>query len=148
MVPTCSVTLALGLAGCEEELGPERFPTASVSGVIVEGGKPVAGGWVEFIPVDGTRGNQRSARIGPDGGFHADRVAVGRNALRLVNAPIQMPRGSALFGQYTTPLRRVVGEHLEAPLKIDLLEEAARYQANRPRPVTAERGTEGPGAAP
>ncbi|HMF35840.1 MAG TPA: hypothetical protein VKF17_04345, partial [Isosphaeraceae bacterium] len=37
-------------SGCSEELGPERFPTTRVAGVVVEGGRPIAGGWIEFIP--------------------------------------------------------------------------------------------------
>ncbi len=61
--------LLLGLLapGCSEELGPERFPTTRVAGIVVEGGRPVAGGWIEVIPTDGTVGNIRSARIGTDG---------------------------------------------------------------------------------
>ena len=55
--------------------------------------------------MDGTVGNLRSARIQPDGSFEADAVAVGENALRLVNAPIRMPGGDQLFGQFTTPIR-------------------------------------------
>jgi hypothetical protein len=132
--------------GCGSALGPERFRTAKVSGRIVEGRDPIKGGWIEFMPVDGTVGNQRSARIQADGSFEADKVAVGENALRLVNAPIQLPRGAQLFGAFTTPIRRVISEHQAAPLKIDLIEEAVRYQAMQSRPP--DRSPVQPGAAP
>ena len=132
--------------GCDSALGPERFRTVKVSGRIVEGRDPVKGGWIEFIPVDGTIGNQRSARIQADGWFEADKVAIGENALRLVNAPIHLPGGTQLFGAFTTPVRRVISEHQAAPLKIDLIEEAVRYQAMQPRPT--DRNPVQPGAAP
>ncbi|MGZ3433833.1 MAG: hypothetical protein ACXWN0_18690 [Isosphaeraceae bacterium] len=129
--------LLLGLlaAGCSEELGPERFPTTRVAGIVVEGGRPVAGGWIEFIPTDGTVGNIRSARIGRDGSFQADRVAIGENVIRLVNAPINMPGGEKLFGQFSSPVRRKIPLEPNGRLAIDLLEEAVRYQATRPRPA-------------
>jgi hypothetical protein len=134
--------------GCSEELGPERFPTTRVAGAVVEGGKAVAGGWIEFIPIEGTTGKIRSARIGADGSFQADRVAVGENAIRLVNAPIQLRGGAQLFGQFSTPLRRVIPDRPEGPLKIDLLEEAVRYQAKRSRPAENSSRESGPGAGP
>jgi hypothetical protein len=132
--------------GCGSALGPERFRTVKVSGRIVEGLDPVKGGWIEFIPVDGTTGNQRSARIQADGSFKADKVAVGENALRLVNAPVRLPGGAQLFGAFTTPIRRVISEHQTAPLVIDLIEEAVRYQAMQPRPT--DRNPMQPGVAP
>lgn len=115
--------------GCHEELGPEHFVTTRVSGRIKEGDRPLSGGWIEFLPVNGTVGNQRSARIQPDGTFRAEKVAVGENALRLVNAPIRLPRGNLIFGTYTTPLRRRIPEGASPPLAIDLFEEAFRYQS-------------------
>jgi hypothetical protein len=122
--------------GCREELGPEHFATTSVSGVVVEGGRPIARGWIEFIPVEATVGNIRSARIESDGTFQADRVAIGENAIRLVSAPIELRGGAQLFGQFSTPLRRRIPQEPSGPLKIDLLEEAVRYQVKRSR--TAE----------
>ncbi|MGO8899217.1 MAG: hypothetical protein ACLQU5_12855 [Isosphaeraceae bacterium] len=119
--------------GCSEELGPERFPTTRVAGIVVEGGRPIAGGWIEFIPTDGTVGDIRSARIGTDGSFQTDRVAIGGNVIRLVNAPINMPGGEKLFGQFSSPIRRKIPLEPDGPLAIDLLEEAVRYQATRPR---------------
>ena len=142
--------LLLGLlaAGCSEELGPERFPTTRVAGVVVEGGRPIAGGWIEFIPTDGTVGNIRSARIGRDGSFRADRVAIGENVIRLVNAPINMPGGATLFGQFSTPIRRRIPLEPDGPLTIDLVAEAVRYQATRPRPATHSASNFASGAEP
>jgi hypothetical protein len=126
---------ALSLAaGCGEPMGPpERFETTTVSGVLLEGGRPVGGGWIEFIPIDGTVGDQRSARIAADGSFRAQRVPVGAVALRLVNAPIRMPQGAAPFGRFSTPIRRKISAGTEAPLRIDLVDEAVLYQAGQPR---------------
>ncbi len=70
--------IVLGACGCSEELGPERFATAKVRGMVTVGKSPVSGGWIAFDPVEGTRGNLRIARIRPDGSFEADRVPVGR----------------------------------------------------------------------
>ena len=143
--------LLLGLLapGCSEELGPERFPTTRVAGIVVEGGRPVAGGWIEFIPTDGTVGNIRSARIGRDGSFQADRVAIGENVIRLVNAPINMPGGEKLFGQFSSPVRRKIPLEPDGPLAIDLLEEWMRYhQATCPRPATNGASNFASGAEP
>ena len=129
-------------------LGPERFPTTRVAGIVVEGGRPVAGGWIEFIPTDGTVGNIRSARIGRDGSFQADRVAIGENVIRLVNAPINMPGGEKLFGQFSSPVRRKIPLEPDGPLAIDLLEEAVRYQATRPRPAAHSASNFASGAEP
>jgi len=144
------VLFLLGLLapGCSEELGPERFPTTRVAGIVVEGGRPIAGGWIEFIPTDGTVGNIRSARIGRDGSFQADRVAIGENVIRLVNAPINMPGGEKLFGQFSSPVRRKIPLEPDGRLAIDLLEEAVRYQATRPRPATHGAGNFASGAEP
>jgi hypothetical protein len=143
-----SILLGLISSGCTEELGAEHFPTTRVSGVVVEGGRPVAGGWIEFIPVEETVGNIRSARIQPDGSFQVDQVAIGENAIRLVNAPIQLHRGSQLFGQFSTPIRRVIPPQPDGPLEIDLLEEAMRYQSARPRPTESNAREPGVGAEP
>src|SRR5215212_6208285 len=84
----------LGL-GCGEELGPEPMPTARVAGRVRIGDRPVRGGWVEFMPVEGTVGRLRSAPLGPDGRFADDRVAVGTNAIRLVapRSDVPLPGG-------------------------------------------------------
>src|SRR5271157_5913628 len=147
-VPVLFLLLGLLAPGCSEELGPERFPTTRVAGIVVEGGRPVARGWIEFIPTDGTVGNIRSARIGRDGSFQADRVAIGENVIRLVNAPINMPGGEKLFGQFSSPIRRKIPLEPDGRLAIDLLEEAVRYQATRPRPSTHGASNFASGAEP
>ena len=70
-------------SGCGEEIGPERFETSRVMGVIQVAGRPVPGGMIEIIPIDGTVGNIRSGPIGIDGSFQLDRVAVGKVAIGL-----------------------------------------------------------------
>jgi hypothetical protein len=137
-------SLAILAVGCREELGPERFPVADVGGEVVEGQTPVGGGWIEFIPVEGTVGNLRCGKIQPDGTFRVGRVPVGENAVRLVHAPIGIPGGSVLFGRFDTPVRRVIRGD-EPNLRIDLLDEAVRYQAARSRTAARhgrETGTE------
>ncbi|MGC8643143.1 MAG: hypothetical protein ACP5XB_25060 [Isosphaeraceae bacterium] len=126
------IALLLLSAGCREELGPEHFPTTRVSGVVVEGGRPVGGGWIEFVPIGATLGRIRAARIQPDGSFRTDGVPVGKNLIRLANAPIRLPVGRQLFLHYSSsPIRRVIPAQPGEPLRIDLLEEALRYQALR-----------------
>jgi hypothetical protein len=119
--------LALAIAGCREELGPVAFPTTRVSGAVLEAGRPVSGGWIEFLPVEGTVGNLRSAPIRADGGFEASGVAVGRNLIRLVHAPIRIPGGQSLFW-FESPIRRQIPRGQAATLVIDVLEEAIRHQ--------------------
>src|SRR4051794_23364773 len=73
-------TLVLGFAlflavpGCAEELGPERFVTTRVTGIVREGREPVSAGFIEFSPIDGTVGKLTSAPIGRDGRFVAEGV--------------------------------------------------------------------------
>lgn len=112
-------------AGCAEELGPIPKPTARVTGRVRVGALPVGGGWVEFLPVDGTVGDLRSAPIRPDGTFEGDRVAVGLNAIRLVNPPRTLP-GGRLFLDFNGPLRRTIPDGSSA-LEIDLRAKLFRY---------------------
>jgi hypothetical protein len=141
-----AIMLAVLGSGCSEELGPERMPITHVSGVVLEGGSPVGGGWIEFIPVEGTVGNFRSARLRPDGSFEANKVAVGENALRLVNAPIKTPGWARLFGAFTTPIRRMIPERPRKPLKIDLVEELILYQKSHSQ--ASDRALRETGTAP
>ena len=69
-------------------------------------GRPVAGGWIEFVPVDGTVGDRRSAPLAADGRFEVSGVAVGRNVIGLINAPIRWPDGGNLFHTQGSPIRR------------------------------------------
>jgi hypothetical protein len=113
-----AVAAAFLADGCSEELGPVRMPVTRVKGVVTQGDRPVSGGWIEFTPVEGTLGNLRSARLGPDGRFDADGVAVGKNAIRFVNARLASPVLVKLFTPYSSPIRRVVAERPSAPLRI------------------------------
>jgi hypothetical protein len=130
IAPLLAAGIAASLAGCKEELGPETMPVAHVTGVITEGRRPVSGGWIEFMPHDGTIGNLRSARIRADGTFDADGVAVGSNVIRLVNAPLASKVAREVFGAYTSPIRRTILVRPTEPLVIDL----ALEFASRPLP--------------
>jgi hypothetical protein len=127
LAPLLAAWTATSIAGCSEELGPETMPVAHVTGVILEGRRPVSGGWIEFMPHDGTIGNLRSARIHADGTFDTDGVAVGSNVIRLVNAPLASKAARDVFGAYTSPIRRTILARPTEPLVIDLaLEFASR----------------------
>jgi hypothetical protein len=152
------VAAAMLAAGCAEELGPVAMPVTRVRGVVKEGDRLVTGGWIEFIPADGTMGNLRSARIRADGTFDTDGVAVGTNAIRLVDAPIVSPSDVPLFARlgwaslvrtdggrlgtkppallfipFASPIRRVIKAGDPSPLAIDVVEEALTYQKVRSR---------------
>jgi hypothetical protein len=123
---------AVGLgpwSGCSEELGPERMETTRVIGEVQEGSYPVRGGWVEFAPVDGTVGLMRSAPIGPDGRFAADRVAVGVNRVGVVGAPLRVAGRRRLFETLRTPIRRTIPGGPSTTVAIDLLDEEVQFQA-------------------
>jgi hypothetical protein len=135
------VVLVLLHAGCGEELGPEQFRTTRVSGRLVWNGKPVGGGWVEFHPTDGTVGNVRSAPVDRDGRFEADGVAVGWNMIGVADPPLA-PRIGGIFHPLSSPIRRRITEP-PRPLRIDLLEEAARWEKARGA-LRSDRGSGGP----
>jgi hypothetical protein len=127
------VVSAVMAAGCGEELGPEPMRTTRVSGVVRVGDRPVGGGWIEFIPADGTVGNMRTAPLASDGSFVATRVAVGTNIVGLAHAPIALP-GGRLFETYNSPIRRDIPAGLSTHLNLDLLAEFFRVQgAGKPR---------------
>jgi hypothetical protein len=120
-----AVSACLG-PGCGEELVPEPMPTARVAGRVHAGGRPVRGGWVEFLPVDGTVGRLRSAPIGPDGSFTEGRVAVGTQAIRLVDPTAAGPLPGGRLFQQRYLIRRRVGAQGDDRLDIDLQDEAIR----------------------
>ena len=122
MIP---LVLLLAAAGCGEELGPEPMPTARVSGVVRVGKTAVGGGWVEFLPVDGTIGLLASARLRPDGSFVAERVPVGRVAIRLVHPPFPIPCQRILEHAYV--IRRDILPDPSPHLDIELNFEAKRH---------------------
>jgi hypothetical protein len=126
------VALLAVLAGCREELGPVRFPTTCVRGQVVEAGRPVVGGWIEFVPFAGTVGNRRSARLAADGRFEVAGVAVGRNIIGLVNAPIDLPGGRKLFHTQRGRIQRDIPPGPPTTLTIDLLTEALRPEKAKP----------------
>jgi hypothetical protein len=138
--------LAFSMAsGCSEELGPERPSTARVEGTITVGGRPVTSGWIEFIPVEGTEGNLRTARISSDGSFSADRVPVGRVAVAFTNLRIPPipttlgPVDARSFRFFNTPIRKSIRSGPKTSLDLDLAAEAYALQKLRqelPRPVT------------
>ena len=126
--PILGVIAALTLIafpGCGEELGPEAMPTARVSGTVRVGRTPVGGGWIEFLPVDGTIGLLESARLGPDGAFVAGRVPVGRVGIRLVHPPFPLPCGRNFERVFL--IRREIPDTPMRPFDIELIQEAERH---------------------
>jgi hypothetical protein len=125
------LAMLLPSSGCREELGPVPMPTTRVTGVVREREQPIRGGWIEFLPVDGTIGHLRSAPIRRDGTFDADRVAVGTNQIGLVAVP-----DGTLVGQRFSPsrstIRRTIPAGRSTSLTIDLIEEAIRHQPGPP----------------
>jgi hypothetical protein len=111
------------------------MPVASVDGKVAENGRPLSRGWIEFMPVDGTVGKMRSARLRGDGTFHATKVPVGLNLIRLVNADIdpRLPRVRQLVGAFNSPIRRTISERSARPIEIDIIEEAIKFQKEHPR---------------
>jgi len=123
------VAIVVGpLAGCSQELGPEFMPTAPVRGRVVENGRPVRQGWVEFFPVDGTIGNLCSAPIEPDGSFHLPQAPVGWNLVRLVNVPLESESVRRLLGAFHSPIRRQVPPGGVDSLLIDAVEEMRLFK--------------------
>lgn len=126
--------VALGSAGCQEELGPEPMRTARVTGRVHIRNQPVTAGWIEFYPIEGTVGYLRSARLRPDGSFCAEGVAVGPNAIKLADPrfPASIPRREiyARFGRDLL-IRRTVANRPETAIDIDLQDEWAGVQRQR-----------------
>jgi magnesium transporter len=147
---------SLVVAGCSEELGPERFLTARVKGTVTIGGRPMGGGFLSFDPAEGTRGNRRVARIRPDGSFEVEGVPVGRVIVRVDQVPVEtIPTASGpiaarqlelmLFG---SPIRRSIPAEGDSSLPIDLIEEANRAirspRGSRRRRTRSDRKAKGP----
>jgi hypothetical protein len=135
--------LAFGLPGCSEELGPEHMIVTRVKGVVRHGHSPVSGGWVEFLPVEGTVGKLRSARIHSDGSFEAERVPVGLNLIRLANAPLGSVGAERLFGSYRSPIRRNVVAESTQPLVIDVVDETILFKNAHARDAALETRGQG-----
>jgi hypothetical protein len=122
--------ILLSVSGCSQEIGPEPMRGAPLSGRVILRGGPLSGGWLEFLPVEGTVGRLRSARIGPDGTFRADGVAEGTVAIRVVGAALP-PEYATPFGQIYL-IRREVPPGGSADLVIDLDEEYRAMALDRP----------------
>ncbi len=98
-------------------------------GYIHAADKPVAGGWVEFLPIDGTVGNFRVAPIDRAGRFEIDGVGVGRHVVGLAHTDLEQPFAS-LFDTFRTPVRRVIPAGDLYDLDLDLVAEATRIEAD------------------
>ncbi len=91
-----------------------------------EGNAPVRGGWIEFLPTDGTVGVNRSAPIGKDGRFEAVGVAVGVNRIGLSGITVNHPRMRRLLDPLSSRTYRTIPATPHGELNIDLIEESAR----------------------
>lgn len=136
------IAVVLLAPGCSRVLGPVPKPVTQVRGRLHEGGRPISGGWIEFMPSGGTVGNLRSARIAADGTFDADRVAVGENALRVVNSHVDATPYLHIVGQTVSPIRRVIRPDDRSPLSIDLRDEALHFHETRRRQAAAVAGAD------
>lgn len=122
-------SLALFAAGCAEELGPEPMRTTSVRGVIMDGGRIVVRGWIEFHPVAETVGNLRVAPIRPDGSYEVTGVAVGRNLI-LVDYFSTDANGPAPLTRKRGCVRRIP-DGASTTVDLDTLEEWMKRQQSR-----------------
>jgi hypothetical protein len=118
------------------------MPVAAVDGKVSQRGKPLTRGWIEFIPVDGTVGRMRSARLHSDGTFHATRVPVGNNVIRLVNVDVDSFRIKRTFGAFTSPIRRIIAENVNPSLDIDVIEEYLNYTQSPPKETAGQPADE------
>lgn len=126
------------LSGCTEELSPAPMPTTRVRGHVTEAGQPMSGGWIEFLPTDGTIGVMRSAPLQKDGSFDAEGVPVGQVAIGLVGAPItqayrdangRLLPGRIFFDSLGAKIRRTIPSEGLADLTLELRVEADRWIA-------------------
>ncbi len=121
-------------AGCGKLGPPEAFPSSRVVGKVHVNAIPVAGGWIEFLPINGARGHLRSAPIDPDGRFELTRVANGTNAVRLIRAKSPIPVGRVFEQFHTSPIRRTIGPGARVEIDVNLADEARRLgQPGSPR---------------
>ena len=114
-------------------LGPEKMITTPVVGKVTQGARPVSQGWIEFVPVDGTVGRMRSARIQKDGSFHATKVAVGVNLIRLVSTDIENLDLKQGFGSFASPIRRKITIEAGVRVEVDVIQEYLKAAAARAR---------------
>ena len=130
--PPALALLALATSGCGHAWGPEEMPTTAIVGRIHFGDQEVTRGWLEIVPVDGTRGRLRSAPIRADGSFRAERVPVGRVAIRLAGPPLPVGQGHPFEDfrrQYL--IRRAIAPAPSPPIDIDLWAERREWERLR-----------------
>jgi hypothetical protein len=128
---TSVVVAWLGLAGtlgCSNAFHPPAIETTRVSGRVVEGGRPVRGGWIEFAPVDGTVGNMRAGPIGRDGRFIVHGAPVGLTRVGVEGSTVALPNWRFVFGPLGSTIRRRTTAG-SCEVTIDLLDELARARA-------------------
>ncbi len=133
--------------GCRDVIGPEQMATTTVSGRVHVSGKPFTQGWIEFMPVDGTVGRLRSAAIGPDGSFSAQKVAVGTVGIHLAG-PRPPSSGDDLTDRYLMQLRRGYPSRVQIksdrnpPLDLDLHRMANEELEREKRMIATAKGQE------
>jgi hypothetical protein len=71
----------------------------------------------------------RSAQIRKDGTFHAVKVPVGTNLIRLVNTDIENNDLRSGFGSYASPIRRKITDPPGGQLELDVIEEYRKAAA-------------------
>jgi hypothetical protein len=138
---TVSDFAAIVRAVLKEEVGPEApARTTRVAGRVNFRGRPVGSGWLQFVPIDGTVGNLRSASLLQDGTFHVDRVPVGKVAVVLTLPDFEqraLQVGDKRFGRFLFEARqsgfiqRVIPDEREARLNLDLEVEQTLFERLR-----------------
>jgi hypothetical protein len=106
------------------------MPTTRVVGTIHDRGRTIGGGWVEFLPIDGTVGLLRSAPLRPDGTVEVDRVGLGRHAIMVAHPAAALPGGRLFQGHAL--IRRDIRDTPTTTLDIDLKDEWLRYLREHP----------------
>ena len=104
--------ILLLVLGCGEELPAFQYEARTVTGRVTFQGKAVAGGWIEFIPIDGTVGNIVTARLTHDGRYVAHRVAVGRHQVMIVRTDPPLPPELSTSGSTLQAVVRRDGDHV------------------------------------
>lgn len=105
--------------GCEFTFPgrPADFPTTTVEGAILIGGRPLPNGgtgWVTFFPEGSSLGDATVCRLKEDGTFYCDRVPVGPLNVRIDVAP-------SVMKDWPQPLRQrvVLLRGPQSPLRIE-----------------------------
>jgi hypothetical protein len=123
MMPTAALaaSVAMMLSGCKPQ---STLPTARVSGQVSIGGKPLAVGWILFVPQAGHLANGVKTEV-KDGRFVAENVPKGK-VLVMINAM-----------QATGRMVATASSSKPIPEKIDLLPE--KYRSGIPLEITSDK---------